>query len=393
MKKPVVLVVGTRPDAIKLLPLYKILRQSGIVTSICATNQHRELLDQVFDLFNVKPDISLDVMKPNQDLAHITSTVLQRITEYFATVQPALVVVQGDTSSSFAAGLAAFYNKIPVMHVEAGLRTGDIHAPFPEEINRIFLTKISTFHCAPTPLNVLHLLRDGVDQNKIFCVGNTVVDALAFAAQQIQDGLLIIDQQIKDLVALCKKHNKRMVLLTTHRRESFQGGIDNILRAMVHAAEKYKDLFIFFPVHPNPVVRRAVNESGLLNLDNVFCSNALSYQDLVFLLMSVDLAITDSGGIQEEAVSLGKQVIILRDCTERIEVVWEQMGVLVGTEELVIIDAIGKWYQSSQTIVPRFAYGDGGASRRIVKLIAQYLHNVDAGRPKERIKEYGARNV
>lgn len=371
--RPVIFIVGTRPDALKLIPVYKVLKQSRVPTLLCATNQHHQLLDQVFALLDCKPDIQLHVMKDQQSLDYLTATVLQKTSEVFIATNPRLVVVQGDTTSSYAAALAAFYLKIPVAHVEAGLRTGDIHAPFPEEINRAHITKISTLHFAPTPLNVLNLLNEGVDKNRIFCVGNTVVDTLFTIKAKIEAGLVCLDQQIVDFVQRCKQNQKRLILFTAHRRESFNGGISNMLKAVALCAQKYPDLSFVFPVHPNPHVKNEVDASSIESLKNVFCCSPVVYQDLVYLLSSAEWVMTDSGGIQEEAVSLGKRVMILREYTERVEAVWEGIGKRVGTDTQAIVDAVGEWYAIPSSSSQKFIYGDGTVAQKIVDVFLEYL--------------------
>jgi UDP-N-acetylglucosamine 2-epimerase (non-hydrolysing) len=369
----VILVIGTRPDAIKLIPVYKKLKQAGIPTLLCATNQHRELLDQVCNLFNVQPDVSLNVMIENQNLEHITSTVLHKCTELFSTSKPSVVIVQGDTTSSFAAALAAYYLSIPIAHVEAGLRTWDIHAPFPEEANRTFITTIASLHFAPTPLNLCNLLKEGVKPQRIFCVGNTVVDALFEINQNIEKGSIAISQNIRQYIETCKKNKHRIVLLTTHRRESFNGGLSRTLQAIIQSAQIYKDLSFFFPVHPNPHVQEEVEYSGIKRISNITCSPPLTYQDLCFILAATDFVITDSGGIQEEAVSLGKHVAILRDSTERIEATWDNIGVLVGTNKQKIMNTIESWHTKSSTSQPCFIYGDGTTAQRIVQILIDHF--------------------
>jgi UDP-N-acetylglucosamine 2-epimerase (non-hydrolysing) len=371
MEKPIILVVGTRPDALKLIPVFKKLRQYGVPTLLCATNQHSTLLDQVLTLLDVQPDISLQVMKENQRLDYLTTAVLEKTTEFFIATKPRLVIVQGDTTSSFAAALAAYYLKIPIAHIEAGLRTNDIYSPFPEEINRVFISKVSSLHFAPTPLNVLNLTNDGVPQSHIFCVGNTIVDTLFHIRQKIKNGSIDIDQNIKNIVTLCAKENKKLVLLTTHRRESFSGGVSNILKAVVTCANKHPNLLFFFPTHPNPLVQKAIALSGISECPNVICSQPVPYQDLVYLLLSAGLVLTDSGGIQEEAVSMGKPVFILRDTTERIEAIWDGCGKLLGTNYQNIIDAIEDWYKetSKKKFSQRFTYGEGNASQRIIDVL------------------------
>lgn len=373
MEKPVVLVVGTRPDAIKLIPVYKALKRAGVHTLLVATNQHRELLDQVFDLLKVTPDASLNIMKENQDLGYVTSSVLEKITEIFRSFQPSMLLVQGDTSSSFAAALAAFYLDIPIAHVEAGLRTGDVRSPFPEEINRKYITHISDMHFAATPLNAIHLAHEGVAHDKIFCVGNTVVDTLFGIKQGIFDNTIVVDSIIKNFIQTCKNTDKKIITLTMHRRESFESDMVMILKTIAMYASEHSDVAIFFPVHPNPRVHQAIAEAQLEKYTNIFCAPPLTYPNLIYLLMSSDLVLTDSGGIQEESVSLGKPVFILRNQTERIEAVWEGIGTLIGANQIKLRAMLDEWYTTNALHTPRFVYGDGKASERIAHHITHYL--------------------
>ena len=369
MGKPIIVVVGTRPDALKLILLYQLFKQAGIPTLLCSTQQHKQLLDDVFTLFDVKPDITLDVMRENQTLDYLTAAILQKTSAFFSSVAPRLVIVQGDTTTSFAAALAAFYLKIPVAHVEAGLRTGNLAAPFPEELNRIFISKLSSFHFAPTPTNVLNLLKEGVPGDTVFCVGNTIVDALHHITEQIKQNALPIDPVVKKIVKQSTSEHKRLVLLTMHRRESFDGGIARVLKTIKSFAQEHPDVLFFFPTHPNPNVQQAVADTNLASQGNVICHTPLQYTDLIYVLTATSLVITDSGGIQEEAVSLGKPVLILREETERIEAIWENLGILIGTNEqklkTALIDWIGKPVRSQQ----KFLYGTGDTCKKILQIL------------------------
>lgn len=378
MQELIVLVVGTRPDALKLIPVYQALVRNNIPALLCATNQHTDLLNPVFDLFKVTPDVSLHVMKENQTLEYLTSAVIEKIGALLTSVKAKFLVVQGDTTSSFAASLAAFYHKIPIAHVEAGLRTGNKYSPFPEEINRSFITPISSLHFAPTPLNALHLLRAGVEAGRIFCVGNTIVDALFFIKKEIENGVLAIQSSVKEMVNNCVKNDKKLVLLTTHRRESFDGGLLKIFKAVRLCVQKHPELFFCFPMHPNPHVRKAVEESGIGDLANVQCCQPLAYNDLIYVLSHASLVMTDSGGIQEEAISLGKQVLILRDYTERVEAIWEGLGVLVGTDTEAILAAVDAGINQPNQNGNRFIYGSGCTAELIVKVFSSFKQDVNS---------------
>ncbi|MBY0353165.1 UDP-N-acetylglucosamine 2-epimerase (non-hydrolyzing) [Candidatus Babeliales bacterium] len=370
MKKPVVVVVGTRPGAIKSMPVYLALKKAGIPTILCATFQHDSLLQQVFDLFDVKPDIKLNIMKKDQDLFYLTATILEKLKIVFQELNPELVLVHGDTTTAFAAALAAFYFKIPIGHLEAGLRTGNKFSPFPEEINRKFISNVATYHFAPTALNVANLLAEGVAREGIFCTGNVIVDALNAIRERIDSQQIPIDPAIQQKLALCQEKSLKPILLTAHRRESFDGGLVRIFKTVKKFGQQHKDLFIFYPFHPNPNVLAALEASGLKELENIYCCPPLEYKDLIHLIVSVNWVMTDSGGIQEEAISVGKKVLILRDITERIEGVWEGHALLVGTDEALIAQGMANYYTAQpDKMVPTFIYGDGNACQRIVTII------------------------
>lgn len=371
MDLPVVIVMGTRPEAIKLLPIYLHLKKIGINTVLCVTHQHREMLDAVLGIFQVSADYALDIMMPGQQLDYITGAVVQKTHALFKDIRPALVMVQGDTTTAFGASLAAFYQNIPIAHVEAGLRTGNKRAPFPEEINRQCITIQADLHFAPTPLNVLHLLRAGVPSDAIFCVGNTVVDALYMIRQKIQDGIITPGLLVREVVDRKTREKKQLVLLTTHRRESFDGGLESTLRAIKNFAQKFSDVLILFPIHPNPIVQTEVKKAGFDAIHNIVLTAPLSYPDLVYVLDAVNFVITDSGGIQEEAVCLGKSVIILRDFTERVESIWSGMSILAGTNQMEIERLCQELYYRSPEGKAQFVYGDGKSSERISSIITK----------------------
>lgn len=373
MRGPIVLVVGTRPDALKLVPVYKKLQQSTIPCMLYATHQHRNLLDDVLTLFDITPDASAQIMQEGQTLAHIASAALSASFDFFTSSKPSMVVVQGDTSSSFAAALAAFYLNIPVAHVEAGLRTWDLQAPFPEEANRRFITTIGSLHFTPTPLNTLNLLNEGVHEKTIFCVGNTIVDTLFTIKQKIDTGFLELNLQVQKFIAHCRAENKKIVLFTMHRRESFAHGAAHVLEAIIQSAHQHQELEFIFPTHPNPQIQKIIADSGIRTSSQIWCCPPLAYHDLVSVLSSAAFVITDSGGIQEEAGALGKKVLVLRETTERIEAVWENKAMLVGTHKETIIHGINTLCRENSITQTNFIYGDGKASDRIVEVFAQYF--------------------
>jgi UDP-N-acetylglucosamine 2-epimerase (non-hydrolysing) len=371
MTSPIILIIGTRPEGIKMMPLYFALKKAHLPVIICSTTQHSELLDEVFQLFNVTPEFRLDIMKPGQDLFHITQEGLNKTKAIFLKVNPTLVLVQGDTTSSMSAALSAFYLGIPVGHVEAGLRTDDIRIPFPEEMNRRFISMIAHYHFAPTAQNVANLLAEGICREKIFCTGNTVVDALRLIREQISNGTMPIDPVIMKKVDECRQLGKQIILLTTHRRESFNGGIESILTAVKEFAQTTPDVCIFYPFHLNPKVLEAIEKTKIIKTPNIFMSKPLAYKELVYILMHADLIATDSGGIQEEAISLGKPVLVLREKTERVEGLWEGLAVLVGCNAATILYHLRRFINAAdqQERVPSTMYGDGYAAQKIAQIL------------------------
>ena len=374
--KKVMIVVGTRPAAIKLIPVYFALQKKGIPTVLCATFQHDELLQQVFDIFGVTPDFSLNVMRKNQDLFYLNQQVLEKVGNVIREIDPELVIVQGDTITAYASAMAAFYLKKPIAHVEAGLRTGDKNAPYPEEAFRVGISNIADFHFAPTSLNVGNLLSERVNRNTVFCTGNTIVDALKWVQEKIYSGDILVDESIKEKVALCKKRRQKIVLLTAHRRESFDGGIARICSTVKRFALDYPDVNFIYPAHPNPNVQQAIEQSGIKDIENIDVIAPVIYKDLIYLILSSDWVMTDSGGIQEETISIGKKVLVLRDVTERIEGIWEGLGVLVGTDEQRILREMEKLYTMKRwTVQPKNVYGDGTAGQRIATIVYEAMKN------------------
>jgi len=374
--QPIVLVVGTRPEGIKMIPIYKAFKSAGLPVILCSTMQHDELLKQVFDLFEVQPDFDLKIMRQGQDLFYLTQSILQKTKTVFREINPAMVVVQGDTTSTMAAALSAFYLHIPVCHIEAGLRTDDIHAPFPEEMNRRVVSSIADVHCAPTAHATAQLLAEGVNRKAVFCTGNTVVDALRIAKKNIQTGKFSIDLALKKQIESCKKQNKKIMLLTAHRRESFDGGIVRILQTVKQFLSEHDDVFCVYPFHPNPSVVQAIESVGLSDVKNMYLCEPVLYKELTYLLLNVDWVMTDSGGIQEEAVSLSKPVLVLREKTERAEGVWSGLATMVGTDSekirnhlMLLVSGKNKHVKDVQLQV----YGDGYASEKIVQIIGDFL--------------------
>jgi UDP-N-acetylglucosamine 2-epimerase (non-hydrolysing) len=360
-----------------MLPVYEALQAKHIPTVLCSTGQHAEMLTEVFSLFEVKPDVELQIMKPGQDLTYLTSSVLTKVQEVIARTKPGLVVVQGDTSSAMAGALAAFYEKVPVAHVEAGLRTGNLQAPFPEELNRRIITLLSTLHFPPTPAAAQQLEREGISKEMIYCTGNTVVDALYSIVGKLQEGKLTPLPCLTELVQAQKEANKTLVLLTAHRRESFDGGLQRVFSTMKRALQENPSLFVVFPAHPNPVVQKALRESGLGSMPNIAIFPPLSYPNLVYLLEASSGVATDSGGISEEAVSLHKPVLILRNETDRPEGVQAGEAQLVGTDEEKILAGL-EWIAKKPLNVAEVPspFGDGKAAERIAQVVEKYLSGV-----------------
>ena len=375
--KKILLVFGTRPEAIKMAPLVKKLQEmhEEFQTVVCVTGQHREMLDQVLRLFDITPEYDLNIMKPNQDLYDITSRILLGMRDVLREVQPDIVLVHGDTTTSMAAALAAFYQQIPVGHVEAGLRTGNIYSPWPEEMNRLITGRITTHHFSPTPLAKENLLREHVDEKQIIVTGNTVIDALQMVVNRlVEDKALAnevaakINQMGYDVQRL--DGNRRMVLITGHRRENFGEGFLNICHAIKHLAEQYKDVDFVYPMHLNPNVRKPVLEILGEKAENVFLIEPLDYLPFVYMMQHSTLILTDSGGVQEEAPGLGKPVLVMRDTTERPEAVEAGTVLLVGTNRekieqgvSMLLDDVETYRRMSEAVNP---YGDGLACSRIV---------------------------
>lgn len=382
--KTILLVFGTRPEAIKMAPLVHELKKHPecFVTKVCVTGQHREMLDQVLNLFEIVPDYDLNIMKPNQDLYDITSRILVGMREVLNEVQPDVVLVHGDTTTSTAAALAAFYKQIPVGHVEAGLRTGNIYSPWPEEMNRLITGRIATYHFSPTPLSRQNLLKENVKDCQIIVTGNTVIDALHWVTAKLSSNIELQDTLQKELQGLGYdvtrlNGERKLVLITGHRRENFGEGFLNICHAIKNLAEKYSNVDFVYPMHLNPNVRKPVLEILGKGESNVFLIEPLQYLPFVYMMERSYLILTDSGGVQEEAPGLGKPVLVMRDTTERPEAVEAGTVILVGTDQKKIEDGVTSllenedlYYKMSQAQNP---YGDGHACERIVEFLKSQI--------------------
>ena len=377
MKKTVMLVFGTRPEAIKMAPLVLELQKhtDDFKTIVCVTGQHRQMLDQVLNIFDVKPDYDLNIMKQGQDLYDITARVLTGMRDVLNEYKPDVVLVHGDTTTSTAAALAAFYQQIPVGHVEAGLRTYNIYSPWPEEMNRQITGRIASYNFAPTPLSEENLRKENA-RGEIFVTGNTVIDALHLVVNKLKNDPALAAKQEAVLKAAgydVSRH-RRLVLITGHRRENFGEGFINMVTAIKDLSEKYPEVDFIYPMHLNPNVRKPIaqvfGKEAILNFRNVFLIEPLEYLSFVYLMEKSTIVLTDSGGIQEEAPGLGKPVLVMRDTTERPEAVTAGTVKLVGTDYQTIVDNVSlllddetAYQQMSQAVNP---YGDGKACGRIV---------------------------
>lgn len=383
--KKIMLVFGTRPEAIKMAPLVKEFQknQDKFQTIVCVTGQHREMLDQVLQLFEITPDYDLNIMKQGQDLYDVTARVLVGMRDVLNEVQPDVVLVHGDTTTSTAAALAAFYQQIPVGHVEAGLRTHNIYSPWPEEMNRLITGRIATYHFAPTALSRENLLKENVADNAILVTGNSVIDALYWVVDKIKsdDNLSselesVLSNSGYDVNRL--SDGRKLVLITGHRRENFGDGFINMCTAIKYLTQKYPDVDFVYPMHLNPNVRKPIKEvfgENLSNLGNMFFIEPLEYLSFVYLMEKSTIVLTDSGGIQEEAPGLGKPVLVMRDTTERPEALTAGTVMLVGTdynkivgEVSALLDDAEYYNKMSQAVNP---YGDGLACERIINELSR----------------------
>ena len=377
------LVFGTRPEAIKMAPLVKEFQKHPeyFKTIVCVTGQHREMLDQVLEIFDITPDYDLNIMKQGQDLYDVTARVLTGMRDILKEAKPDVVLVHGDTTTSTAAAIAAFYQQIPVGHVEAGLRTHNIYSPWPEEMNRQVTGRIAEYDFAPTPLSRQNLLDEGVSEEKVTVTGNTVIDALYWVVDKIRNDSDLRSKLTEELRTAGYdtarlNDGRKLVLITGHRRENFGDGFISMCKAIKHLTEKYPDVDFIYPMHLNPNVRKPIHEvfgENLDNLGNMFFIEPLSYLPFVFLMEKSDIVLTDSGGIQEEAPGLGKPVLVMRDTTERPEALSAGTVKLVGTdfdrivsEVSLLLDDKDHYDEMSKAVNP---YGDGLACERIVETL------------------------
>lgn len=371
--KKILVVFGTRPEAIKMAPLVKSLESSeNFLSKVCVTAQHREMLDQVLDLFEINPDYDLDLMKPGQDLTGVTCGILSGLQDILIDFKPEYVLVHGDTATTLSASLAAYYQQIKIGHVEAGLRTGNIYSPWPEEGNRKLTGAIADLHFAPTKTSKENLLKEGVDPSKVHETGNTVIDALLQVINKLETDEELAKNLERKFVDFSLE--QKIVLITGHRRESFGDGFERICTAISEAANLFPEVQFVYPVHLNPNVREPVNRL-LKDLENVHLIEPLDYLPFVYLMNKSYLILTDSGGIQEEAPSLGKPVLVMRDTTERPEAITAGTVKLVGTEVSTILSELSRLLKDDveylKMSVAHNPYGDGKACQRILQVLAK----------------------
>ena len=381
--RKVLLVFGTRPEAIKMAPLVMELQKQKerIETVVCVTGQHREMLDQVLEIFDIKPDYDLNIMKRGQDLYDVTARVLTGMREVLKEIKPDIVLVHGDTTTSTAAALAAFYQQIPVGHVEAGLRTHNIYSPWPEEMNRLLTGRLATYHFSPTPLSRNNLIKESINDRNIIVTGNTVIDALYWVVDKIKNNKEL-DNELESVLSKAGydvnrlDNGKKLVLITGHRRENFGDGFINMCTAIKDLTVKYPNVDFVYPMHLNPNVRKPIHEvfgKDLSGLKNMFFIEPLEYLSFVYLMEKSSIVLTDSGGIQEEAPGLGKPVLVMRDTTERPEALNAGTVKLVGTDYNKIVNEVSSliddkaaYEKMSKAVNP---YGDGLACGRIVNAL------------------------
>lgn len=371
--KKVLTVFGTRPEAIKMAPLvHALAASSDINAKVCVTAQHREMLDQVLSLFEITPDYDLNIMKPGQDLYSVTTSILTGLKPVLEEFKPDVVLVHGDTTTTFSASLAAFYQQISVGHVEAGLRTGNLYSPWPEEANRKLTGALTEYHFAPTSLSKQNLLAENVTEDNITVTGNTVIDALLWVREKLNSDNALSEAFEKTFSFL--DNTKKLILVTGHRRESFGGGFERICMALAEIAEQRSDVQIVYPMHLNPNVREPVNRL-LSKHDNIILIEPQDYLPFVYLMDKSHIIITDSGGVQEEAPSLGKPVLVMRDTTERPEAVEAGTVKLVGTDASRIVSETLELLNNEESYktmsMAHNPYGDGKASGRIVATLAK----------------------
>ncbi len=372
--RPVVVMVGTRPEGIKLIPVYWALQQAQIPVLLCATFQHKKLLTNILDLFDVVPDYAFTTMRYNQDLTYITQMVLKKTDFYFKQIQPALVVVQGDTTSSMASALSAFYLKIPIAHVEAGLRTYNKNNPFPEEVNRKTISLLADYHFAPTATAVHVLYEEKICPNTVFCTGNPGIDALYFIRERIAHNTMYISKRFKKIISEIQKRAYKLVVVTLHRRELSQENFIDLIHVLKTCVEQHRDSVIIYVYHPRPAVIEGLKRARITHHERFMIIPPVAYHEFIYLLMHAALVVTDSGGVQEEAVTLGCPVLVVRATTERIEGVQHNYATLIGTTADALRIEFNTIFSQLATKQPVELYGDGKAGQKIARIIQEIIY-------------------
>lgn len=374
--KKILFIFGTRPEAIKIAPIIQYIKNNPIFNyKVCITAQHREMLDQVLELFEITADYDLNIMKKDQDLFSVTSSIINKMKEVLEKYSPDLIVVHGDTTTTLSSSLSAFYKQIPVAHIEAGLRTNNKYSPFPEEMNRQLTSRLSTYHFAPTFQNKQNLINEGIKEENIFQCGNSVIDALLFTRNKIYNTPNLEDK-LKNLIhPYVIKKNRKYILVTGHRRENFGDDFIKICKSIREIAQKFEDIDIIYPVHLNPNVQKPVFKY-LKDIKNVYLLNPLDYEPFVYLLDNSYLILTDSGGIQEEAPSLGKPVLLMRNNTERQEAVEGGTVRLVGCDNIVpnVEKLLLNQDEYNKMAMAKNPYGDGNTSKYIIQFLNKILN-------------------
>ena len=372
-RKKILTVFGTRPEAIKMAPIVLALAtEKQIESKLCVTAQHREMLDQVLDLFEIQPDFDLNTMTPDQTLSELTVSILNGLKPILEDFKPDVVLVHGDTTTTLAASLAAYYQKIKIGHIEAGLRTGNIYSPWPEEANRKLTSVIANYHFAPTKTSKSNLLREGIPKNDIIVTGNTIIDALLWVRSKLHADQSMTKRLAEQFEFL--DFDKKLILVTGHRRESFGSGFTRICEALSQIATIHPETQIVYPVHPNPNIQKPIKRL-LKNFDNIFLIKPQQYLPFCFLMDNASIILTDSGGIQEEAPSLGKPVLVMRETTERPEAIEAGSAILVGTDKDLIVEQVNIFLSNDDlnknTKNTYNPYGDGNAAQKIVNFLCR----------------------
>lgn len=350
----VLIAIGTRPDILKLIPVYEAFTAQGIRPYVCASGQHQELMDDALSGFHLPISHNLNALQHAQGLADISSFCIKAFNDILLQQQPRVVIVQGDTATAYSCAVAAFYNKIPIVHIEAGLRSGDVTSPFPEEFYRKSIADIAALHCAPTALAAHNILREKPFAS-VVVTGNTIIDTF----NKITTALPVVTNNKKNI----------NILVTMHRRESFNGGLESICKALQIIIDTYSDINLTLPMHPNPAVKKALEAACLVGNKQISLIPPLNYQSFISRLMESDIILTDSGGVQEEAAALGIATIIMRNVTERPECIWYGQAELVGTQSHAIVNAFNRWYAQPKKRRPTFVFGDGNAADKIADLV------------------------